>query len=81
MNRFWMFVGLTYDPVTKKAYAFLNNQYTEMPIASSGTQHESGESLRFGGHAPFMVDNVFYLPKFSTAEEISVVHEKSMFKF
>ena len=80
MNRSWIFVGFTYDPVTQKAYAFLDNQYTEMTKDSSPAEKSSAtKSQWFGGHAPFLVDNVFYFPKFSTAEEISAIYETSMF--
>ena len=81
MNRSWMFVGFTYDPITQKPYAFLNNQYTEMPVGANYIQTEPEKSLWFGGHAPFLIDNIFYFPKFSTAEEISAIYEMSMLAF
>ena len=79
INRSWIFVGFTYDPVTQKPYAFLNNQYTEFSLLTTSSQSNPGKSLSFGGHSPFLIDNVFYFPKFSTAEEISAIYETSMF--
>ena len=77
-----MFVGITYDPLNQKVYAFLNNQYTELTeYQTDQNQIDPGKSLSFGGNAHFLIDNVLYFPKFSTAEEISAIYKMSKLTF
>ena len=77
--RKWVFIGLTYDPVTKKAYTFMDDKYVQMASGSKHPDFFPDRPLKFTGNSPYFVDNVFYLPKYSTADEVNAIYQLSKF--
>lgn len=75
--RKWVFLGMTYDPVTTDSYCFYGNEYKKMSVLSQ-TQ-SAPKPFAFAGNIPFFLDNVFYFPKYSTADEISAIYNLSEF--
>ena len=79
-TRGWVFIGLTYDPSTTKSYCFYEKDYKEMSVHFYG-QNPPPKALAFAGNGPFFVDNIFYFPKYSTADEVSAIYDISEFEF
>jgi len=74
-SRRWTFIALTYDPVTDKAYARCNYVHIEMtPQVYSSTV--TGD-FWFGGPKKFLLDEVFYLSKFSNEQALSTIQNTS----
>ena len=79
-TRGWVFIGLTYDPSTTKSYCFYEKDYKEMSVSGTA-QNPPAKALAFAGNGPFFVDNIFYFPKYSTADEVSAIYDISEFEF
>ena len=75
--RKWVFVGVTYDPTTDKIYSFTGeNSYLE-GTTTSQSMTQPTKDLGFSGLGAFFVDNVFYFPKYSTADEVKILYKLS----
>lgn len=76
--REWVFIGLTYDPVSGKTYTFMDDKYVEMSYGET-LNIAPNRPLSFTGNAPYFVDNVFYFPKYSTADKINAIYQLSKY--
>ena len=73
----WVFVGVTYDPITDGVYSFTGeNSYLQGSMMSM-TMTQPQYDLGFSGLGAFFVDNVFYFPKYSTADEVKILYNIS----
>jgi len=72
--RKWVFVGVTYDPITGGVYSFTGeNTYVQASLTSQSMVQPQYD-LGFSGLGSFFVDNVFYFPKYSTADHVKILY-------
>jgi len=77
--RRWTFLAITYDPETLKAYCAVNQEYSEM--SPRATNQSPPNPFKFGGSGKFFLDDILYIPKFSTEEEMSTIFNNSKFLY
>ena len=73
----WMFVSYSYDPSTQKVVCFLNERRVEVGTTSLSSPNSPYPIGLFGSVETMMLDDIFYIPKFSTDEMISTFYNTS----
>jgi len=78
-SRRWQFIGLTYDPVTEQPYVRCNDY--QIAINPQSDTSSTAAGFGFGHHAEstFLLDDIVYIPKFSSGSAFSFIQNKSKF--
>jgi len=76
-SRRWHFIALTYDPTADKAYARCNDFQVALNPGSESSSPTG--SFKFGSPDKFLIDEVFYVSKFSTEHALTTIQNMSKF--
>jgi len=75
----WMFVSYTYDKSTQKLVCFLNERRLEVTTATLTSSRSPSPRALFGSIEKYLLDDVFFVPKFSTDDMISAYYNSTKF--
>jgi len=76
--RRWVFIGITYDPITDKYHCLLDG--TRFDAVASVINKPNQPEFTFTARQTYLMDDLIYLPKYVTIEEHLVIYNQSKWR-